>query len=673
MNEGLLARLAKLMRDSVFASTLVLLAVAIPVAILSMVAVARLAPLAYLDAFVQDVVMRRSTPVQHQQPQIVLVVIDETTLNPFQQGTDSGGTVYHYRDPIDRLALAQLLTALAGKHPAAIGVDLIFDRPTEEDKDDKLRHTLRMLSGSVPIITAYSENDRLSDDQLESLASYSVLQSRGFNDIVEDPNTLTVRAIDPGAVAARSDGRYYPSFVRALAASVGIATPAQRLNLLWRGTPQDSPYSFPEYPAQYVSYLPERWFANKIVLVGEDLPQIDRKLTPFGAAPDVVVQATALSQLLQSQHLHRVPTPVLPLWPNFLIALALALAGARDGAANWPLSLRAASGFAGIAVLWLAGGLFFYFEGVLVGLVAPTIAAVASFSVMDSLTGREARRERQFIHGAFASYVSPKVIERLMADPERTTFDGERRVMTYLFTDVKDFSTMSEGIDSKELPVFVNAYLEGMTEIVLKYDGMVDKFVGDSLFAIFNAPVDLPNFAEKAVNCALALDEFCENFRKEQEAKGIPFGLTRIGIHTGPAVIGNFGSRARFTYTAIGDAVNTGSRLEGLNKYLGTRICLSGATRELCPSLPLRPIANVVVKGKTMAVEVWQPLRPGDYSDDYLKRYAAAYEKLCAGASEAISMFAELAKEQPDDPCVALHLRRLAAGERGNRIVMDEK
>ncbi|MBV9330947.1 MAG: CHASE2 domain-containing protein [Alphaproteobacteria bacterium] len=672
MNQGLLARLAKLMRGSVFASTVVLLLVAVPMALLLIVAVAKLSPLAYLDGFVRDLVVKRATPAEPQDPQIVVVAIDETTLDPFRY-TDSalGQSQYHYRDPIDRQALGDLLTAIAGKHPAAIGVDVRLDRPTEDEKDSALRHTMRTLSASVPIVTAYTEKG-LSDKQLESLYSYSVLQSRAFSDLREDPNTRTVRGIEPGQVAGH-DGRDYPSFVRLLATNVGINTPAKPLDLVWRGPPANSPYSFAQYPAQYVALLPASWFANKIVLVGEDLSRIDRKVTPFGTAPDVVVQANALSQLLRYQHLHRIPSPTLPWWPNFLITLALALAGARDGALNWPLTLRAATGLAGIAILWLVGATIFHFQGVLIGLVSPTLAAVASFTVMDSLTGREARKERQFIHSAFSSYVSPKLVERLMRDPDRMSFDGERRTMTYLFTDVKDFSTMSEGLDSKELPVILNTYLEGMTQIVLKHDGMVDKFIGDSVFAIFNAPVDLPQHADLAVKCALDLDDFCENFRKEQNAAGVPFGLTRIGVHTGNAVIGNFGSRARFTYTAQGDAVNTASRLEALNKHLGTRICVSGSTTELCNGLAFRPIASVVVKGKTIAVEVCQPLRDGEYSKDYLDRYAAAYRKLCEGSAEAQPLFQALAAERPDDPCVALHLKRLASGERTNRIVMEEK
>jgi adenylate cyclase len=672
MNKSLLARLSKLMRGSALASAIVLLLVAIPMAFLSIEAVGHLSPLAYMEGFVQDLVIKRSTPTQPQDSQIVLVVVDETTLDPFRSaGNASGQTQYHYRDPIDRQVLGDLLTAIAGKHPAAIGVDVRLDRPTEDTKDNSLRHTLRALSVSVPIVTAYTEKG-LSENQLESLYSYSILQSRAFSDLREDPNTHTVRGIDAEAVASR-DGRSYPSFARALASNVGIPTPANPLDIIWRGRPADSPYSFAQYPAQYVALLPESWFANKIVLLGEDLPLIDRKITPFGMAPDVVVQANALSQLLQSQRLHRVPTPLLPWWSNFFIVLALALAGARDGAANWPLSLRAATGFLGITILWLAGGFIFHYQGVLIGLIAPTIAAIASFTVMDSLTGREARRERQFIHSAFASYVSPKLVERLMQDPERMSFDGERRTMTYLFTDVKDFSTMSEGLDQKELPRIVNSYLEGMTQIVLKHDGMVDKFIGDSVFAIFNAPVDLPDHAEQAVRCALEMDEFCEKFHKEQMAAGVPFGMTRIGVHTGAAVIGNFGSRARFTYTASGDAVNTASRLEALNKHLGTRLCVSAPTQQLCKDIAFRPIASVVVKGKTIAVDVCQPLKNGEYSGDYLTRYGLAYTKLSEGAPDALALFAELGREQPTDPCVALHLKRLAAGERSNKIVMDEK
>ncbi len=166
-------------------------------------------------------------------------------------------------------------------------------------------------------------------------------------------------------------------------------------------------------------------------------------------------------------------------------------------------------------------------------------------------------------------------------------------------------------MDSKELAQLLNGYFEGVTSVVLRHGGMVDKFIGDAVFAIFNAPVDLPDHASHAVRCAMEIDDFCEDFRKKQNAAGIDLGITRVGVHTGVAVIGNFGSTSRFNYTAQGDAVNTAARLEGLNKKLGTRVCVSGDTKSRCPDMAFRPIASVVLKGKGKAVEVWQPLTRG--------------------------------------------------------------
>jgi len=304
----------------------------------------------------------------------------------------------------------------------------------------------------------------------------------------------------------------------------------------------------------------------------------------------------------------------------------------------------------------------------MIGLVAPTLALAAALWGMDALTGREARRQREFIKGAFGRYVSPKVVERLIRDPSQMSLEGERRVMTFLFTDVADFTTLSEGLDSHELARILNAYLDGVTQIVLRHDGMVDKFIGDAVFVIFNAPLDQPDHAERAVRCALAIDRFGESFRLEQNAKGVPFGLTRIGINTGPAVVGNFGSSSRFSYTATGDAVNTASRLEGINKVLGTRICVAQSTRVLCHDTAFRPVAAVMVKGKAAAIEVWEPLHEDAVRKPLLARYCEAFARLQTLAPEALDLFAALHAEDPADPCVAMHLSRLRRGAQGVEI-----
>jgi adenylate cyclase len=219
----------------------------------------------------------------------------------------------------------------------------------------------------------------------------------------------------------------------------------------------------------------------------------------------------------------------------------------------------------------------------------------------------------------------------------------------------------------------LNEYFNGMCEIVFKHDGMVDKFIGDAVFAIFNAFEDQPDHARRAVACALELDAFASGFLDREIAKGRKFGLTRIGVHSGFASIGNFGSSTRHEFTALGDAVNTASRLEGLNKYFGTRVCVSGAAAERCPDQPFRALGHVVLKGKTEAIEVFEPLDAARAASPYMADYARAYDFMAANSPEAYRVLAELGRSNPDDLCVKLHLERVEAGTGGTRIVMDEK
>jgi len=581
--------------------------------------------------------------------------------------------------------VAGLIHAIAAKHPRAIGLDLLLDHRTEEAKDDELRAELGRLAntyGSQTKIFIAQKSDE--DDAANATLKYFLFdaRARANRDLCVDDNTGTVTGALQGA--EDEDGNYAPSFSQALAGAGpnANARTTQALNckrfktgsaleFAWHGMQMGNQHTFRQYPARFVDELPTDWFAGKIVLVGMDVPGIDRVRTPFtslltdNGAPDVVVQAHAVSQLLGNRRPPSVNAEI-----DFLLAFALAFLGALNGSGSMGLGMRAALGLVVLAFLWSAGIALYYFAGMLVGLVAPTIAAILSFAAMDTLAGSQARKQRAFIQSAFESYVPPKLVDRLVREPERMSLDGELRTMSFIFTDVKDFTTMVESLkdDPGKLPPIINAYLDGIARIVIKHDGMVDKFIGDAVFAIFNAPIDLPDFAEKAARCALEIDEFGEAFRKEQEARGIKFGMTRIGVHTGAAIIGNFGGRARFTYTAAGDAVNTAARLEALNKRLGTRICASGATRERCKTVLFRPVATAMVKGKTEAVEVWQPLHDRQYSADYLRRYDAAFAKLKEGSRDAQSLLMALEQEDPSDPLVRMYLERLKAGETGVSI-----
>lgn len=664
----LLARIAALRSHGAAGALLIFLAVVGLSSWAATYAVGKVAFLTSADRYVEDNLIARYTPPQPRDPDIVIVALDETTMQ-----------MLPYRSPVDRAYVSDLLKVIAAKHPRAIGVDFLFDQKTEPAKDAMLRETLRSLK--VPLVVAYTEASAVEDKtQLDYLKDFVPPRLRALVNIGTD-QTDTVRWIIPGG--ATSDG-YLPSFARALAATAGVASPAIQAPIIWRGTPSGNPAdrSFDEYPAFTVKLLgpalPDAWIKNKLVLVGSHLTLVDRHRTPFaitqgdgdvGMPPGIVIQAHATSQLL-----HRTPSPYASWLVNFAFVLACAAAGAAFGMVNLHLAPRVLASVVLIGVLWASGIFLFQYGHTLIELVAPTIAAIAAFGAMDSLSGLEARRKRQFIQGAMSRYLPRKHVEQLLRDPAKLSLDVERREMTFLFTDVKDFTTMSEGLESKDLAPLLNSYLEGITQIVHRYEGMVDKFIGDAVFAIFNPPImDLSEHAETGVRCAMEIDRFCHAFHEEQVKGGINFGITRVGVNTGHAAIGNFGAAEKFTYTAQGDAVNTASRLEGLNKHLGTRLCVADSTRQQCTSLRFRPVASVVLKGKTTAVLVWEPIPDGEMTGGFLERYCAAFEKLQKGAPDAKAAFEALAREAPNDPCVRLHLDRIENGEQGVEILMTEK
>jgi class 3 adenylate cyclase/CHASE2 domain-containing sensor protein len=622
--------------------------------------------LSRVDQFVQDwEVAGIFARPEAQDPDIVIVAVDEDTLSQFP-----------YRSPVDRAFLSNLIQKIASHHPAAIESDFLFDQPTEQDKDLALAKTLRTTQ--VPLVISYVADKNVVTP--EQLAFEDAIVPLNLRAMANEPTDQfdTARYVYPGEMVK---GHYIPGVARAVAAKVGVKTPAEEVPIIWKGRPKPTdtdphPKFFKQYPANTAAFLPDSWFRGKIVLIGSDVTLVDRHRTPFssvlagdeGQLPGIVIQAHSLSQLL-----HHKVSPVLGWRIDFLVALLMALIGAGLGVVRGPLMLRIAAAGMVVVAFWAGGIAIWHFAGAMLGMIAPSLALLTAFSTMDSLSGREARKQRAFIQGAFSRYVAPKVVEQMVADPSRMSLEGERREMTFLFSDIQGFTTMSEKLDAVDLARLLNGYLDGMTNIVLKHGGMVDKFIGDAVFAIFNAPIDLPDHAAKAVRCMLELDDFADNYRREQNAAGIPLGITRIGVHTGVAVVGNFGSHARFTYTASGDAVNTAARLEGINKYFGTRLCVSGVTRRLCEGIAFRPIVSAVVKGKTTALDLWEPLHDGALAPDFLGAYENAFDRMRQGGPDAAALFAALLESRPDDPCVKLHIERLRDGATGIEMVMTDK
>ena len=251
---------------------------------------------------------------------------------------------------------------------------------------------------------------------------------------------------------------------------------------------------------------------------------------------------------------------------------------------------------------------------------------------------REAYRQRTVAEQArlaLSRYFSPNLARQLAENPESLQLGGERRVLTFVFTDLANFTALVEVNDPSVIVPLLNEYLGGMTKIVFAHGGTVEKIVGDSVHAMFGAPIEQPDHAQRGVGCALALDAFAESFRQAKSADGLQFGVTRIGVHMGPVIVGNFGGDNFFDYTAHGDAVNTAARLEGANKYLGTRICVSEHVANAIPEFSGRPVGELVLKGKIEGLNVFEPLPSDQVDAPDMKAYCDAFEKLAAADPSA--------------------------------------
>ncbi len=283
-------------------------------------------------------------------------------------------------------------------------------------------------------------------------------------------------------------------------------------------------------------------------------------------------------------------------------------------------------------------------------------------------------RERAFIRGAFSRYISKALVEQLAADPSKLKLGGERREMSFIFTDIAGFTTLSEAIGPAAVAKLLNPYFDELCQIILAEGGMVNEFIGDAVLAYFGAPVEQADHAARAIRCARALDEFAEKFRKEQNDLGLPLGMTRIGVHSGTALLGNFGAQARFKYAALGDVVNTASRIEGLNKHFGTRACASRNVLDLAADPAFRMLGRVIVKGRQEALGIGEVLGVERAASASVARYREAYTLLDAGDPEgARTIFTGLAAADPDDAAVTFQLHRIAEGARDGLIVMTEK
>ena len=288
---------------------------------------------------------------------------------------------------------------------------------------------------------------------------------------------------------------------------------------------------------------------------------------------------------------------------------------------------------------------------------------------------RDARRrqaEAERAHASLSRYFSPQIAARLACDGEADGMVVHRREVATIFTDIAGFTSLVETAPPGLLGSLLSEYIGGMTEIVFAHEGTVAKIIGDAIQILFNAPGDQPDYAARAVGCAHDLDAWAQEFRDRCKSKGVSFGVTRIGVHCGPALVGNFGGSRFFDYTAYGDTINTAARLEAANKFLGTRICVSAAVADATKRFQGRPVGDLMLRGRSEPLRAFEPLSAGSFESPAKARYCEAFAKLEAGDSAAMPAFAALVGLHADDALAGYHLRRLLNGAKGVRIQLEQ-
>ena len=285
---------------------------------------------------------------------------------------------------------------------------------------------------------------------------------------------------------------------------------------------------------------------------------------------------------------------------------------------------------------------------------------------------RDARDDAERAHAMLSRFFSPSVVEVLSQDADAMRPHGERRSATFLFTDLADFTVLVEGSDSDLIVEILNEYLDSLTTTIFEHGGTVMKIIGDAVQAIFGAPVDSPDHARQAVDCARAIEAFSTGFQEKLQKQGVKLGVTRIGINTGEAIIGNFGGEKFFDYTAYGDAVNIAARLEQANKITGTRICIAESVVNSIDDFQGRPIGTLLLKGKSQTVRCYEPSPIKDGTDSFEANYNAAFSLLKAGDPKARQAFAALLAQNADDALTLFHLGRLLAGKNTDEIELTK-
>ncbi len=484
-------------------------------------------------------------------------------------------------------------------------------------------------------------------------------------------------APSPGNSAARPEGPSPPAGETVgPAADADLPVPARLARLLEVHGPFIASYH--DLRARRVAEVRESaerlrpYVAGRAVLVGLAMTAgTDLHKTPIAdVEPGVEVYPAVARTILSGVAFRR-----LGRWSEWTVAvLAAWLVGV--------LAVRLPTGWAAAAAVGIGalvcGGAYLGASAaaLLLPVAGPLLAGVVAFAAVSAYRQLTEARSRRWITRVFEQYTSPEIVEEITGNPEALRLGGERRDITVIFSDIAGFTPLSERMEPEKLSALLQHYLGRMTAILHQHRATLDKYEGDGIMAFVGAPTETADHALRAVRAALAMQEAVPKVRDELVAAGLlapdrPFHI-RIGCSSGPASVGNFGSETRFDYTAMGDTVNLGARLEEANRWLGTKILVPESTRRACGEAVLfRPVGLARIRGKAEPLRLYEPLAL-EPAPEPLRRLAEAFgravEALEAGdLAAAEAALADCLAARPDDPPTQALARRIEAVRSGWR------
>jgi adenylate cyclase len=620
-----------------------------------------------------------------QDDRIILVVYDDQALINLEQ-----------RSPLPRDALAEALGNLDEMGAKAIGIDILFDQPQKDD--ELLIETLRNMQTPTAVGYANVEtnaSDIVYEQQVfleEFMAALEGTNSRPASirldnsfgatriwpTIEPDLPPLLGRAMleDAGGPVEAFEG-YEGSIVYRRALRAGLdemddGAGQDQGNIeepLFQSISIELFLDLDPAVAEFVAQQIE----GKYVLIGGDIVDYDRvetSITPWtGFEPaGLSVHGEIIAQMLDGKVLPQVPE-----WVLWAMAVLVVATAALTALLEWPapklvpLLLLLAVMFVGIP-FWL------HFNDVdTYGLPAVgwLVGWIIAFTAVTAAARSAGAAQRSFAQGALGKYIPRDIAQQIIDQPELLSLGGEKREIYVLFSDLEGFTKMSHAIPPEMVAKLLNRYLEMLSKVVLDHGGVIDKYVGDAVVAFWGAPIARPDDAERATKAGYAMWQAGEDFRREVAAMdpNLPkIGKTRVGLHFGEAVVGNFGGDTRIQYTALGDSMNTAARLEAANKPLDSNVSASREFIEKSNPDWWVPMGRIVLRGRARPVDIYHP-RP-DLPEEDRKALVEIAQLSDSKHDVAVQSLDALIARHPDDKALRNYATRIRNLNDGGAYVL---